>query len=96
MKIVRSSARWRTMKPVKKKPDVEILTLIEVSKLLGVRTDALRHQIANGKLAAEKFGNQWSVERTEVERYRAEHLGKTGPVPDATRPRYANGRLKRT
>jgi excisionase family DNA binding protein len=54
------------------------MTLIEAAALLGVRPPTLRQQIARGKFGAEKIGRDWHVQPAEVERYRAESLGKPG------------------
>ena len=54
------------------------MTLPEAAALLGVTAATLRQQIANGRLRAAKRGRDWWVARQEVERYRAESLGKPG------------------
>jgi excisionase family DNA binding protein len=51
-------------------------TLTEAAALLGVAASTLRHQVQNGKLRATKYGKTYVVTPREVERYRAEHLGR--------------------
>lgn len=55
------------------------MTLIEAAASLGVTPATLRQQIKLGKLRATKVGRDWSVTPREVERYRAESLGKRRP-----------------
>lgn len=47
------------------------MTLKEAAEALGLSPSTLRVQIRNGKLRAQKWGNQWSVSPKEVARYRA-------------------------
>ena len=54
------------------------MTLIEAAQLLGVSAATLRSQVRYGRLRAAKRGRDWSVTRREVERYRAENLGRVG------------------
>ncbi len=56
-----------------------MLTLTEAAALLGVAASTLRHQVANRKLRARLVGKTWIVSEREVERYRAESLGKRRP-----------------
>jgi excisionase family DNA binding protein len=49
------------------------VTLREAADRLGVTSDTLRQQIANGKLKASKRGRDWWVTDREVERYRETH-----------------------
>jgi excisionase family DNA binding protein len=53
-------------------------TLSEAAALLGVAASSLRQQIHNGKLRGQLIGKTWTVSEREVERYRAESLGKPG------------------
>lgn len=59
-------------------PIDEILTLADAAAALGVAPVTLRAAVARGILRARKFGNTWVTTTDEVERYRAEHLGRTG------------------
>ena len=59
------------------------LTLAAAADSLGVAPSTLRHQIRNGKLRARKVGRDWLVTPSEVERYRAESLGRDGGRQDA-------------
>ena len=54
----------------------KMLTLAEAAASLGIGAASLRHQIADGKLAAAKVGPNWIVKPSEVERYRRDSLGK--------------------
>lgn len=56
------------------------VTLKEAAALLGVRPDTLRQALHADppRLNAEKIGRDWHVTPREVERYRAEQLGKKG------------------
>ncbi len=58
--------------------DIEVLSLPEAATELGVSHATLRWQVKKGVLKAEKIGQSYGVAREEVERYRAEHLGKRG------------------
>ena len=55
-----------------------ILTLTQAGDRLGLRASTLRAQIKNGRLRATLIGKTWTVTEREVERYRAESLGKPG------------------
>jgi excisionase family DNA binding protein len=57
------------------------MTLNDAARTLGVSPATLRHQIANGRLAAQKVGRDWSVGEDEVRRYAALSLGKPGRRP---------------
>ncbi len=54
------------------------ITLAAAGALLGVSPAALRNQVRNGRLTATKVGTTWVVTPREVERYRAESLGRPG------------------
>ena len=53
-----------------------MLTLNQAADRLGLAASSLRVQIRNGKLRGRKVGTTWTVSKREVERYRAESLGK--------------------
>ncbi|MCX7335505.1 MAG: helix-turn-helix domain-containing protein [Hyphomicrobiales bacterium] len=55
-----------------------MLTLAQAGTLLGVSPATLRSQIRNGKLRGRLVGKTWTVSSREVERYRAESLGRPG------------------
>ena len=65
---------------------MKILTLAEAGDRLGLSASTLRHQVHAGRLRATLIGKTWTVTEREVERYRAESLGKPGrrhaPIPD--------------
>ena len=54
------------------------ITLAQAGALLGVSPASLRNQVRNGRLTATKVGTTWVVTPREVERYRAESLGRPG------------------
>ena len=54
------------------------MTLTEAAALLELAPSTLRKSIARGALTATKKGRDWHVTPREVERYRAEHLGRRG------------------
>jgi hypothetical protein len=56
------------------------MTLGQLAAELGLKnTSRLRHDIAAGKLTAEKLGRDWLVGRTEAERYRAQRRPRGRP-----------------
>jgi excisionase family DNA binding protein len=55
-----------------------ILTLAEAGDRLGVSASTLRSQVKAGRLKATLVGKTWTVTEREVERYRAESLGRPG------------------
>ncbi len=56
----------------------DMLTLREAAAELAVHPATLRQQLANGVLRGRKVGPVWTITRRDLERYRAEHLGKPG------------------
>lgn len=54
------------------------MTLTDAAGLLGLSPATLRHQIANGRLAAQKVGRDWTVSEEEVRRYAALSRGRPG------------------
>jgi predicted site-specific integrase-resolvase len=61
------------------------ITLAAAGALLGVSPATLRNQVRNGKLRAMLIGKTWVVAPREVERYRAESLGRPGRHASARR-----------
>ena len=55
-----------------------IITLAQAGDRLGIAASTLRAQVKNGRLHATLVGKTWTVTEREVERYRAESLGKPG------------------
>jgi ssDNA-binding replication factor A large subunit len=55
-----------------------VLTLTEAGARLGLSASTLRHQVQAGRLQARLIGKTYVVTPRELERYRAEHLGKPG------------------
>lgn len=54
------------------------MTLKEAAVVLGITPDSLRQAIARGTLRGRKVGTTWTVTPREVERYRADSLGRRG------------------
>ena len=63
-----------------------MITLADAAAELGLTSSTLRRQIERGSLRARKVGPVWTISRRELERYRAEHLGRIGG-PGRPRPR---------
>jgi excisionase family DNA binding protein len=57
---------------------MKILTLAEAGDRLGLSASTLRTQVRRGRLRATMVGKTWTVTEREVERYRAESLGRPG------------------
>ena len=51
---------------------MELLSLANASRELGVAHDTLRAQVHRGKLQAVKLGRDWLITRAELDRYRRE------------------------
>lgn len=60
-----------------------MLTLAQAADQLGLAASTLRHQAQTGRLKAELYGKTWLVSEAEVERYRAEVMGRVGRPPKA-------------
>lgn len=61
----------------------DVLSITEAASELGLQAATLRTQIRFGKITAHKIGPIWTMSREEVDRYRAEHLGRPGVRPAA-------------
>jgi Helix-turn-helix domain len=59
----------------------DLLDLSAAATELGLAPVTLRAAIARGRFAARKVGNAYLTTRAEVERYRAENLGRLGRPP---------------
>lgn len=59
-------------------PSIDLLSLADAADLLGRSQATLSNQVRLGRLAGIKIGRNWLVTRAEVERYRAETLGRPG------------------
>jgi hypothetical protein len=55
-----------------------MLTLAQAGASLGVAPATLRNQLRLGRLHGRKVGTVWTISEREVERYRAESLGRPG------------------
>ncbi len=77
------------------------MNVSEVAGELGITPGAVRDAIARGRMAAIRKGGGEQragfllIEKTEVERYRNEVLGKRG-VAAASHPLHGIGRRKKT
>ena len=58
-----------------------MLTLAQAAARLGLSPSTLLTQVQRGRVRARKVGPVWTVSEREVERYRAESLGKIGRPP---------------
>jgi len=67
------------------------MTLPEAAKVLGLSAAGLRVQVRRGSLRATKRGRDWHVTPREVERYRAESLGRVGR-PEGAKDRRPRGK----
>ena len=56
----------------------DLLSLAEAAADLGIAPATLRHQAQVGHIRARNIGKTWITTRQEVDRYRAEHLGRVG------------------
>lgn len=54
------------------------MTVTEAAESLGLSPRTVRQAIENGVMRARRVGPLWTVTPAEVERYRAEHLGRRG------------------
>lgn len=72
----------------------------ETASALGITPGSVRKAIADGKMQAIRKGGGKEragfllIERTEIERYRKEHLGKRG-VGSPSHPLYGKGRPRK-
>jgi excisionase family DNA binding protein len=56
-----------------------LLTVSEAAQELGIRPSGVRMAIAEGRLQSVRIGQRTNlIERSELQRYRREHLGKRG------------------
>ncbi|MDQ6905525.1 MAG: hypothetical protein M3176_01725 [Chloroflexota bacterium] len=76
------------------------MNVSEVAEEMGIQPGAVRDAIARGRMAAIRKGGGGQragfllIEKTEVERYRREHLGKRG-LGSASHPLHGVGRRKK-
>ena len=66
-----------------------MLTLTDAAARLGLAASTLRHQVQAGRLRARLIGKTYVVTEGELDRYRAEHLGKIGRPSHRGAPRPA-------
>jgi hypothetical protein len=59
----------------------DIISLADAAEDLGIDPSGLRAQAAAGRIEAKLVGKTWITTRQEVERYRAERLGRVGRPP---------------
>jgi len=76
------------------------MNVTEAADALGIQPGAVRDAIARGRLTAIRKGGGEQragfllIERSEIERYRQEHLGKRG-VAHPSHPLYGKGRPRK-
>lgn len=56
----------------------DVLSLAEAGAELGLSGSTLKQQVHKGRLQARLIGKTWITTRSEVARYRRDHLGKVG------------------
>ncbi len=66
--------------------DEQVLSIQEAASRLGVSPITLSKQAKKGVLRATMIGRSYAVTASEVERYRAEHLGRRGGFDDPNHP----------
>lgn len=66
------------LRDIRKEGVLELMTLAEAARELGLARDTLKIQAQHGRLRAEKIGRDWLVTRAEVERYRRDVQGTRG------------------
>jgi hypothetical protein len=74
-----------------------MLTLTQAADRLGLAPSTLRWQVHRGKLKGRLLGKMWIVSEREVERYRAESLGRgrgTAPTTLGRLLTFGYGRLR--
>jgi excisionase family DNA binding protein len=80
--------------------EMPYMNVSEVAEALGITPGAVRKAVADGKIAAIRKGGGEQragfllIEKAEVERYRAEHLGRRG-VGSPSHPLHGVGRRKK-
>jgi excisionase family DNA binding protein len=80
--------------------ELSVMNVSDAAKELGIQPGTVRDAIARGRLAAIRMGGGEHragvllIERTEIERYKRDHLGKRG-VAAASHPLHGVGRRKR-
>jgi excisionase family DNA binding protein len=80
--------------------EMPYMNVSEVAEALGITPGAVRKAVADGKIAAIRKGGGEQragfllIEKTEVERYRAEHLGRRG-VGSPSHPLHGVGRRRK-
>lgn len=55
-----------------------MLTLAQAAARLGLSPSTLRTQVKAGRMRGRLIGKTWTVTEREIERYRAESLGRIG------------------
>jgi excisionase family DNA binding protein len=63
----------------------DMLTVAEAAKELGISTTTIHRAVGNGTITPQRLnGRTYLIPRSEVERYRREHLGQRGKrmLPD--------------
>lgn len=58
---------------------LQLLSVPEVARLLGVTEETVRRHVRSGKLVAEKLGHQWFVHEKELESFSRQYDPRLGP-----------------
>jgi len=80
--------------------EMPFMNVTEAAQELGITPGGVRNAVAAGTLKAIRKGGGEQragfllIERTEIERYRTEHLGKRG-VGSPSHPLYGKGRPRK-
>ncbi len=76
------------------------MNVSEVAEALGITPGSVRNAVANGKMTAIRKGGGGQragfllIERTEMERYKRDHLGKRG-LGSPSHPLFGKGRPRK-
>lgn len=65
---------------------MEILTILEVAKLLQIHRDTAYRYVREGKIPAVKIGRSWRVLQEALEAWLRERSDRTGEVRSKMRP----------
>lgn len=60
---------------------MKYLTIAQAAEQLGISPTTLRHQALAGRIKATLIGKTYVLTQREVDRYRAESLGRPGRRP---------------
>ena len=58
---------------------MQLLSVPEVAKILGVNEETVRRHVRSGKLMAEKLGHQWFVHANDLKAFSEHYDPRLGP-----------------